>query len=344
MSATIVDARSSVLSPLLAEHRFGSLFSSPPWIETLALSYGLDVSASACLQRGRIESAVLFSHVRDLRGDRVLCLPFSDYCDPLVDAAEDWDELIQPLFALEAPVRLRCLRNDLPDRDHRFTCVKHAKWHGVDLARAEDAIWAGLSGSARQNIRRAERSGVVVRERRDLEDVRLFHRMHAHLRKAKYRMLAQPAGFFSALFDRFAPEERLTVLLAEADGAPVAGVFLLQWGDTLYYKFNASLDQHLRPNDLLVWHAILMGRRRGLRRLDFGISDVDQPGLIRYKAKFATEEKDVRFLEWRPESNRDLRGEQASQVLGHVTGLLTHPAVPDELTQAAGNELYRFFC
>lgn len=344
MSATIVDARSDALRATLAEHRLGSLFSSPPWIEALARSYGLEISASACLRRGRIENAILFSHVRDLRGDRVVCLPFSDYCDPMVETWDDWDELVQPLFALEAPVRLRCLRNQLPESDCRFTRVKHAMWHGVDLSRAEEEIWAGLSGSARQNIRRAERSGVVVREGRDLEDVRLFHRMHAHLRKTKYRMLAQPAAFFEALFERFAPEERLTVLLAEADGEPVAGLFLLQWGDTLYYKFNASVDQHLRPNDLLVWQAILMGRRRGLLRLDFGISDVDQPGLVRYKAKFATEEKEVRFLEWRPEAHRDLRGEQASQVLGRLAGLLTDPAVPDEITRTAGDDLYRFFC
>jgi hypothetical protein len=47
------------------------------------------------------------------------------------------------------------------------------------------------------------------------------------------------------------------------------------------YKFNASVDQKYRPNDLLAWDAILYGHRRALTTLDFGISENDQPGLVR---------------------------------------------------------------
>ena len=76
----------------------------------------------------------------------------------------------------------------------------------------------------------------------------------------------------------------------------------------------------------------------------FGISDLDQPGLIRYKSKFATEERTVAFLRWLPPDYADPRGEQAGRTLGRMTHLLTDPAVPDEITRAAGDELYRFFC
>ncbi len=327
-----------------AEHPFASLFSSRPWIEVLARTYGLEISASARLdQDGQVEAAILFSHVRDLRGERVVCLPFSDYCDPLVADPAAWDELVEPLFGFGAPIRLRCLRNSVPDRDPRFERAKHAKWHGADLTRPEGELWAGLSGSARQNIRRAERSHLVVREGRSVEDVRIFHRLHVRLRKAKYRMLAQPTAMFEHLHAIFAVNDQLVVLLAEVDGEPIAGILLLQWHDVLYYKFNASSEQGLRPNDLLVWNAMLLGRRRGLARLDFGLSDVDQPGLVRYKQKFATEEQDVRFLEWRPDARPDPRAEQASQVLGGVTRLLTDPSVPDEIARTAGDQLYRFF-
>jgi CelD/BcsL family acetyltransferase involved in cellulose biosynthesis len=320
------------------------LFSSRPWTEVLARTYGFEISASARLGRdGRVEAAILFSHIRDLRGERVVCLPFSDYCDPLVEDPAAWDELTEPLLRLGAPVRLRCLRNTIPDGDGRFEVLKQAKWHGADLTRSEDELWAGLSGSARQNVRQAERNGLVVREGRRFEDVRIFHRLHVHLRKAKYRMLAQPAAMFENLHALFAPGDQLVVLLAEMDGEPVAGILLLQWRDVLYYKFNASAEQRFRPNDLLLWNAMLLGRRRGLTRLDFGLSDADQPGLIRYKQKFATEEQDVRFLEWRPNVHLDPRPDQAAQVLGGVTRLLTDPSVPDEITQAAGDQLYRFF-
>lgn len=341
--AGLVDARESGLWRDLAAHPFCSLFSSPPWGETLARAYGFAISASVQPACGHVEAALLFSHVRDLRGERILCLPFSDYCDPLVEGAASWGELVEPLLHLGVPVRLRCLRNNIPGGDSRFTPHKRAKWHGADLTRPEDELWAGLTGQARQNIRQARRNGVVVRSGKRLEDAQLFHRMHAHLRKTKYRMLAQPVAFFEILHEIFSCDDRLTIMMAELEGVPIAGILLLEWQDTLYYKFNASIEQRFRPNDLMVWEAMLLGHRRGLARLDFGVSDLDQPGLVRYKAKFATEERDVDFLQYLPDGYSDWRGEQASQVLGRVTRLLTDEAVPDGIARAAGTELYRFF-
>jgi CelD/BcsL family acetyltransferase involved in cellulose biosynthesis len=341
-SATVVDARSPDLGRELAAHPLGSLFSSPPWIEALARTYGFAIQAATA--GGRAASALLFAHIADLRGERVLSLPFCDYCDPLIEDQATWEALVQPLLAYGAPVRLRCLRNPVPLADRRFVPVKRALWHGVDLDRDEAELWAGLGGSARQNVRRALRHGVAVRESRAREDVRLFHRLHARLRKAKYRMLAQPVAFFDHLFELFAPEDRLTVLLAEVDGEPVAGILLLQWGGTLYYKFNASTEQHARPNDLLMWHAMRLGRQQGCTLLDFGISDPDQPGLIRYKSKYATQTREVVFLQSMPEAGRDPHPDQASPMLARLTRLLTDPSVPDEITEAGGDELYRFFC
>ncbi len=263
-TVAVIDARGEAYRNLAAGHRHASLFSSPPWIEAVGTAYGLRIEASARLRDGRVEAAVPFCRIADIRGERIACLPFSDYCDPLVEDPADWADLVAPILAAGVPVRLRCLRNALPTADDRFRVAGHALWHGVDLRRGEDEIWAGLDGQARQNVRKAERHGVVVRRSFSLDDLRLFHGMHASLRKSKYRMLAQPFAFFEALHAALAPEERISVLLAEMDGAAVAGILFLEWGDTLYYKFNASIDTHFRPNDLLLWEGIRFGRGRGL--------------------------------------------------------------------------------
>jgi CelD/BcsL family acetyltransferase involved in cellulose biosynthesis len=342
-SVAIVDVRKAGIWSDISRHRFGSLFSSPPWIEAVGRTYDFEILASAHTTGGRIDAALPFSHVRDIRGSRVICLPFSDYCDPLVDDAGIWADLIAPVLALNAPISLRCLRNTIPVQDTRFKLRARALWHAVDLTRPEDELWAGLTGSARQNVRKAQRGGVVVRAGSSLEDVRLFHRMHCHLRKLKYRLLGQPWAFFENLYELFAPGG-IAVLLAELDGVPIAGILFLEWNGTLYYKFNASFDQQFRPNDLLAWHGILLGKERGLARLDFGLSDVEQPGLVRYKRKFATEEREICLLQWRPDAYSDPRGEQAGRTLGRMTRLFTDPTVPDEIARAAGDELYRFFC
>jgi hypothetical protein len=322
-----------------------SLFSSPEWIEILCHTYNLDIKASL-LQNESVCAALLFSHIRDVRGDRIVCLPFSDYCDPLVDDAHIWNDVVEPLVPLKVPVRLRCLRNRLPAQDPRFVLSRTAKWHGTDLMRAEDELWTGISPQARQNIRHALRSGVVVREGRSVEDAQIFYRMHEFTRKNKYRLLAQPFAFFENIFAAFGKSDRVAALIAECDGVPLAGIVLLEFRDTLYYKFNASVDQKYRANDLLAWHAIHYGHRRALTTLDFGVSENDQPGLIRYKRKFASEEREIHFYDWvpeRPHNARDVRGEEASEILSCVTQLLTDPAVPDEITRAASEKLYRLF-
>ena len=330
--------------PVVADHPFASLFTSLPWIEAVARSFDLEIGAVVWPDRGPIAAALPFCHVTDFRGRRVICLPFSDYCDPLVDDLHIWRQLVTPLFDFGAPVRLRCLRNPLPVADARFKVVGDAFWHGIDLTRPEDELWASLAGPARQNVRKALRHGVVVRAGRRLEDVHLFHRMHCHVRKTKYRLLAQPRAFFDNLHAEFACDERLIVLLAEIDGDPIAGILFIEWEDTLYYKFNASFDQHLRPNDLLVWEGMRLGRQRGLARFDFGLSDAAQPGLVRYKRKFASKQRPISLLEWQPRENANPSSELAGRTLHRMTQLLTDPTVPDEITRAAGDDLYRFFC
>jgi len=292
----------------------------------------------------KAEGAILFSQLSDLRGERIVCGPFSDYCDPLTSDVDTWRELVAPLISLGVPITLRCLCNQLPAKDERFVKVSEAAWHAVNLARPEDEIWGGFCGSARQNIRKAQRNGVKVRVSQQLHDLHVFYDMHCHVRKSKYRLLPQPFAFFEHLHASFAKTDGLTVLLAEVDGATVAATVFLECGDTLYYKFNASVERGTCPNDLLVWEGIRIGQRRGLKLLDFGASDLDQPGLLRYKRKFATIERRICRLQYKPEGYPDRRTSAANEALRSLTHWFTEPSVPDRITQAAGGDFYALFC
>src|SRR5215475_13770226 len=327
----------------IAHHPLNSLFSSRRWTEAVARTYGFKVSASMPNDMGRdgkADGAILFSRLFDLRGERIVCGPFSDYCDPLASDVETWHELVAPLISLGVPITLRCLCNQLPARDQRFVKVSEAAWHGIDLDRPESEIWDGLRGPARQNIRKAQRCGVKVRASDQLRDMHVFYEMHCHVRKSKYRLLPQPFTFFEHLHASFTKHNGLTVLLAEVDGAAVAATVFLECGDTLYYKFNASVERDGCPNDLLVWEGIRIGQRRGLKLFDFGASDLDQPGLLRYKRKFATIERRIFRLQYKPEGYLDRRASAANEALKSITYLLTDPGVPDRITQAAGGDFY----
>lgn len=325
-------------------HPYRSLFSSPEWIAVIEAGYGLKAEILARLAGGEIVAALPFCRVRDMRGERIAALPFSDYTDPLVTDPVHASALVGHLARAGLATRLRTLHNPLFHQDPRLRLLPaEALWHAVNLDRPLDALWAGFDGSARQNVRKAERSGVTARIGLGLEDVLLFHRMHAHLRKTKYRMLAQPRRFFEAIHAILGADGRVAVAIAEAEGEPVAGILLIEWQDTLYYKFNASFDTRLRPNDLLAWQAIRHAKERGLGWFDFGLSDADQPGLVRYKRKFATEEKAIHQLAMRPVAPAEPHETAAGAMLGRLTELFTRPDVPDDVTREAGDALYRYF-
>ena len=118
-----------------------------------------------------------------------------------------------------------------------------------------------------------------------MDDLAEFHRLHVALRKRKYRLLAQPFAFFEAIKHRFQEVDGWFPLGAFVDDRLVAASLYLRWGDTLYYKFNASCTRslELRANNLLVWAGILLAQSLGCSELDLGPSDDDQPGLIRFQ-------------------------------------------------------------
>jgi CelD/BcsL family acetyltransferase involved in cellulose biosynthesis len=327
----------------LEDHSHASLFSSRSWIETIAGTYGFSVSAVNCPGRSPV-AAVLFTAVSDLRGERVISFPFCDYCDPLVEDVETWDRLVELLLDIGRPLTFRCLRNSLPAVDSRFTVVGRAAWHGVDLSRLETDLWAGLPAEARSNVRRAQRGGLSVRVTQSLDDLRRYYDLHLHVRKYRFRLLAQPWELFERLHAAFAPSDRLFLLLAERDGRCVAGDLMLVWRNTLYGKFAAAVDRTLFPSDLMSWEAIRLARRLGLACLDWGASDHEQPGLVSFKRKYATEERELLKLRWEPPGYTDARAELGNLLLGHITQLLTDPSVPDAITRLGGDSLYGQFC
>jgi CelD/BcsL family acetyltransferase involved in cellulose biosynthesis len=340
-----VDPRTDPLWATLACGEGGSLFTSPPWIGAVCDTYGFEPTARVAVDAsGRPTAGVAWVDVDDLRGHRRLALPFCDRADPIVADTDTWLRVSEEALAGDLPVTLRCLDRSPAVDDLRFTVLGEAAWHTTALDRPLDELYAAVRPQTRRNIATAARAGVEVVLRDDEQALVEYHRLHVGLRKHKYRLLAQPFEFFERIGKAFAPAGALRTALALVEGRPVAGAVYLVWEDTVYYKFGASQAEFLpfRPNDALHWQLIRWAHARGLRTLDWGLSDLEQPGLCAYKRNWASREGRIRTLNagGRP------RGEPADvgDVLRVVTDLLTDPAVPDAVSQRAGAALYRFFC
>lgn len=330
----------------LATGRGASLFTSPPWISAVCRSYGFTPEARIALDpAGEPVGGFAWVTVEDVRGRRHSSLPFSDRADPLTAHAPVFTALLDAAKTGDEQLTLRCMADSPALTDARLRTVGEAAWHGTPLDTGIGELHRRISGTSRRNIRAAERAGVRVHARHDLDAVRTFHRLHVGLRKHKYRLLAQPVEFFENIWNEFQDGGRCATLLAELDGEVIAGAMFLEWDDVLYYKFGASLPEHLgaRPNDAVYWTGIQRGVERGMRLVDWGLSDLDQPGLVGFKRKWASEERRIATLRsgtWLQAPEQEEFGRE----LGELTRLLTDASVPDEITARAGALLYRYFC
>lgn len=345
MNVVAIDPATDPRWGALLAARGGSLFHSPPWFNSLADAYGFRVDALLSVDRdGRPVAGLPYCRITDFGVERIVSVPFSDYCDPLVTSPAQWEKLLREISALDLATYFRFLAEQFANGDTRFEVVKRARWHGLSMESDLDAQWRCLAPPTRRAIKKAEREGVRVRLNDD-DFLAEFLRHHVALRKRKYRLLAQPAAFFEAIRSRFADIDGWFPMAAWHDGRIVAATIFLRWDDTLYYKFNASASDALavRPNDALLWAGVRLAHQLGCRRLDLGASDDDQPGLVRFKRHYGAQEREIRFLRSAPQSKGDDRHAQIRAMLGKLTNFVTDPSVPDAVAERAGAELYRFF-
>ncbi len=318
----------------------GSLFHTPEWSQVLSDAYGWSPRAHMVLDNaGSPVAGLPWCRVSDPGGDRIVSFPFSDFCGPL--GTPPFDALFDAVDRIGLPVRCRIL--DDPDANPPRPVIGTARWHGIRVTADPADAWPQLSAAARRAVNKARREGVRIVERRDAAFVPLFLRLHTGVRKGKYHLLPQPLAFFLAIRTRFDAISGWYPLAATRDDEIIAATIYLRYGDTLFYKFNASDPAALgaRPNDLLVWAGIELAARLGCRCVDFGASDDDQPGLIRFKRGFGSDEREIRMLASGPALAP--AHTQFRALLADLTVLLTDTAVPDAIAEQAGAVLYRYF-
>jgi CelD/BcsL family acetyltransferase involved in cellulose biosynthesis len=348
MSTTVVsvDPRVDPRWRTLVDGSSGSLFTSPPWLTAVCATYNFVPEARVLVTAdGQTIAGVAWVVVDDVRGLRRLTLPFSDRGDPVVSDLTSWQRLTDDLVDPTVPFTVRILDGSPLADDKRFERSGEAAWHQTPLGSSADELWKRLSSNARHNVNAGLRNGVKVEVRDDLDAIREFHRLHTLLRKRKYGLLAQPIELFERIWEAFAPTDDVRVLLARSpDGEAIAGGVYLIWNGVLYYKFGASLADYLllRPNELVTWSVMQFGLDRGLHALDWGLSDLDQPGLVAYKRKWATEER--RIHTYRSTTLPRPEKDDVGQLLHAITQLFTDTRVPDDVTEEAGALLYRYFC
>jgi lipid II:glycine glycyltransferase (peptidoglycan interpeptide bridge formation enzyme) len=183
------------------------------------------------------------------------------------------------------------LRNELRGRGWRFSAeqIQFKNSAVTDLRSGEEALLEAMKSKWRYNIRLAARRGIAVRCGTEA-DLAGFY--------ALYQTTGERDGFLIRPFDYYRTTWE-TYLRAQADptnpagGAlllaehadeptPVAGIFLLRYGERAWYFYGASSEQRRRdmPNYLLQWEGMRWAIGQGCTVYDWwgAPSNLNDPG------------------------------------------------------------------
>jgi serine/alanine adding enzyme len=297
-------------------HRSGSIFHTPEMHRVLAQTRNHRPSVWAAVDGdGRIGALMTPVTIATIGGPlRRLTTRVVAFAEPLFDDPEALRALLEtyrrdaPRSALFTEVR------NLADTGHGAVVLTEAGFRHeghlnflIDLTPPEDELWAKVAASARRNVQKARRLGVLIEEAEDQAGIAAAYGV---LRQV-YRRIRVPLpdrSLFEAAHRVLGPLGRFRMLLARRDGRTIGALSLLFHRDVVTYWYTGTLREHAtcRAGDLLVAHAIELGRSLGCRVMDFGgAGRPDEPyGVRDFKAKYGGRLVDFGRDVWVPSPGR----------------------------------------
>jgi len=158
-----------------------------------------------------------------------------------------------------------------------------------------DLLWRDLAGQVRTAVRKAKNQGLNVYRATAREEMCDYFdiyqsTMERHNRKGLSRQ------FFDLLYDRLVRNQKAMILLVSDRSRVLAGIILLLHNAKAYWWSGASLEDSwkMRPNELLLWHAIEWASKSGMCSLDLGPTPAEpDSGLNLFKRHFGAQRTDL---------------------------------------------------
>jgi hypothetical protein len=157
---------------LLDRHPAASVFHSPGWLRALQQTYGYEPFALTTSSGQSLENGLVVCRLKTWTSRRLVSLPFSDHCDPLVGGPEELSDMLAHLArqarttgSRTVEVRPRDVAGQLFQVAAQPCGMGPAKeycLHRLDLRADATQIFRQLHPSNTQRaVRRAEREGLA---------------------------------------------------------------------------------------------------------------------------------------------------------------------------------------
>lgn len=322
---------------------------NPSWFRLITDLYGYKVTAlKATDSEGNVSGYLpLCSIGSPLTSRHITSLPFSDHCPLIASDETSVHSLVEQAIALTRRqkahyLELRAGQHDVLAQRSDLVAVDnlYVSWL-LTLGSDADALWSGLHKPVQRQIKKSRKLGVQVRFAQQRADVEHYYQLHLQTRSRKHGMPAQPRRFFQELWDRFAGQDMMKLLLAEFEGKVIAGMILLASGSLVRYAYGASDEAylHLAPNNLLLWESIVWGCQNGYKTLDLGRTSCDNEGLMEFKRRWGAVKEPLVYYYY-PQPAGLVTTSESSWKYRMLTN--TWKKLPLNVTGPLGGYLYRY--
>jgi CelD/BcsL family acetyltransferase involved in cellulose biosynthesis len=327
---------------LVARHPRASAFHQRGWLLALSRTYGYEPLALTSSPAGHTlaDGLVLCRVASWITGTRLVSLPFTDHCEPLLNQFGEAEQFMQWLRTECGRegwkyVELRPL-SPLTGLADGWRAGQTYAFHRLDLSPGLEQIFRGLhKNSMQRKIQRAERESLSYESGRSAEMIDEFFRLVV-LTRRRQRLLPQPRRWFHNLAECMG--DKLQIRLARKNGAAIAGILTLQHGASVIYKYGCSDEKfhNLGGMPYLFWRLIEESQAAGAKEIDFGRSDLDNQGLITFKDRLGAKRSCLTYQRFSGRKTEAIVTRWNSRTLRRLVAVL-----PDAVLSAGGEILYK---
>ena len=271
------------------QHPAGSVFHTASWLEVLRRTYGYEPAAMSISDlQGNLVSALVFCRINSwMTGKRLVSLPFSDHCEPLVSN----EAHLLPLITKVQQVAMLAGYEYVEFRSKSCLTQSGANvwesdrfcFHVLDLRTNAEEVFGRLHRDCIQRkIRRAEKESLTVVDGPIASNLLQFYRLVVRTRR-RQGLLPQPFRWFRNVVDCMG--SAVNIRIASKGSQAIAGLLTIENNKCVTYKYGASDERFHKVGGMpyLFWLVIQDAIGRGFQEFDLGRSDINNKGLVSFK-------------------------------------------------------------
>jgi len=325
----------------VSTHPDASVFHHVDWLKALKSCYGYEpIALTLTPPESPLENGMALCQVRSpLTGNRLVSIPFSDHCEPLVNDSKELETLVADLTARVENsdlkyFELRPILHSLDDKKN-LGVSQNYYFHRLDLRPSEHTLFKKFhKDSVQRKIRRAERERLRYQQGNSEHLLLHFYKLMILTRK-RQGLPPQPLKWFRTVLSCMGKNAQIRVAFKET--TPIASILTLTTKRSLVYKYGCSdpTFSNLGGTALLFWNAIQQAKADGIEELDMGRSDIVNTGLITFKKRWGAELIPINY--WR--YPRRAASSNPERLIRYVKKLISN--APDQALVILGNLLYR---